>query len=139
MLSETERFSDDTIANLRINVLADGLFHLTTWILVAFGVSWLWVRLSRSGRTSPSCLIWPMAMGWGVFNLVEGSLNHHLLRLHRVNPRAAEPLVWDLGFLILGVALVVSGSYFYRPCRTNPRRISAVEQHGAPNSRDKSE
>jgi uncharacterized membrane protein len=44
-----------------------------------------------------------------VFNLVEGAINHHLLRIHRVRPEAADPLAWDIGFLVLGAVLVVVG------------------------------
>ena len=49
-------------------------------------------------------LIGGMAMGWGGFNLVEGAINHHVLGLHHVKEHAANPLLWDVGFLMLGGA-----------------------------------
>jgi uncharacterized membrane protein len=57
--------------------------------------------------------------GWGLFNLVEGTINHHLLQLHRVNPEATHPLAWDVGFLVLGAILLVGGSFLAR--RDTPR------------------
>ena len=45
----------------------------------------------------------------GLFNVVEGVVNHHLLQIHQVRPGAANPLVWDIGFLILGALLIAGG------------------------------
>jgi uncharacterized membrane protein len=56
----------------------------------------------------------PDARGWGLFNLIEGALNHHVLQVHRVNPDAGNPLVWDIGFLVLGVLLVAGGTALAR-------------------------
>lgn len=41
-----------------------------------------------------------MLMGFGIFNLVEGIIDHHLLGLHHVNETAPPEqwLWWDLGF-----------------------------------------
>ncbi len=47
-------------------------------------------------------------VGWGAFNLVEGIINHHVLGIHHV--RSGEHEAWyDIGFLVLGVLLVVGG------------------------------
>jgi uncharacterized membrane protein len=110
MLSETDEYGSRTLGDMEINVMADGFFHVATWVLVALGVATLW-RVARAGvlrRTWRSLLGW-MLFGWGVFNLVEGVIDHHLLQIHRVRPDAANPLAWDLGFLALGVLLVAGG------------------------------
>ena len=110
MLSETDAYPPTTLANLEVNVLADGLFHAVTWIVVAIGLAALWSRARRGGWVWPGrALLGWMAVGWGVFNVIEGVVDHHLLRIHRVNPNAADPLLWDLGFLAFGVALIVGG------------------------------
>ena len=31
---------------------------------------------------------WLVLAGWGIFNLIEGIIDHHLLELHHVNPKA---------------------------------------------------
>ena len=54
-----------------------------------------------------------MLVGWGIFNLVEGLVDHHVLGIHHV--RAGEhQLAWDLGFLALGGALVLGGWWWQR-------------------------
>jgi uncharacterized membrane protein len=55
--------------------------------------------------------------GWGVFNLVEGVIDHQLLGLHHVRDDLGGPLGWDLGFLALGALLVVAGALLARPAR----------------------
>jgi uncharacterized membrane protein len=55
-----------------------------------------------------------MLAGWGLFNLLEGIVDHHLLGLHHVRDDLGAPLSWDLGFLALGVVLVVGGWLLHR-------------------------
>ena len=52
-----------------------------------------------------------MLMGIGIFNLVEGIIDHHLLGLHHVNETAPPEqwLCWDLGFLAWGALMLVGG------------------------------
>jgi uncharacterized membrane protein len=110
MLSETDEYGGRNVEDLEINVMADGFFHAATWVLVALGLATLW-RVARTGairRTWRSLLGW-MLVGWGVFNLVEGLINHHLLQIHRVRPDSANPLAWDVGFLVFGALLVAGG------------------------------
>ena len=110
MLSQTEQFPPNSLGNLQANVLADGLFHAATWLFVAIGLASLW-KTARGGGwewRSRTLFGW-MMVGWGIFNLVEGVLNHHLLGIHRVRPESADPLVWDVGFLVVGALLVVFG------------------------------
>lgn len=94
---------------LRLNVTADGFFHAFTWVVVAVGIVLLWRAVADGRPRTWRPLVGGVLAGWGLFNLVEGIVDHHLLRLHRVRPDAAEPLLWDLGFLALGAALVVVG------------------------------
>ena len=50
-------------------------------------------------------------MGFGIFNLVEGIVNHHLLEIHHVNETVPvdQWLYWDLGFLAWGAIMLVAG------------------------------
>jgi uncharacterized membrane protein len=48
-------------------------------------------------------------VGWGLFNLVEGIVDHHLLGIHHVREGEHET-AWDLAFLALGALLVVGGA-----------------------------
>lgn len=100
----------DTVAGLRMNTLWDGLFHLVTWVSVLTGLTLLHARVTRSrNRLWRSRVLWGWALvGWGLFNLVEGLVDHHLLGIHHVR-QGTHQLWWDLGFLALGAALVAGG------------------------------
>lgn len=88
-----------------VNMIGDGLFHLLCLVLVVVGV----VLLNRSGGARPGRVLWGgVVAGWGVFNLVEGVLNHLVLGVHHVRPGPGE-VAYDVGFLVLGAVLVVAG------------------------------
>jgi uncharacterized membrane protein len=106
-------YPPDSLPNLTVNVFFDGLFHAATWIGTLVGL----VLLGRAVRAG-AAWSWPrllggMAIGWGVFNLVEGVIDHHLLGLHHVRP-GPDQLAWDLGFLALGAVLVIAGTLAVR-------------------------
>src|SRR5687768_16825434 len=65
-------FPPTSVENLKDNTLADGLFHVLTWIAVAAGIWLLWRGERNSWRWSGSgrALLGWMLVGWGVFNLV---------------------------------------------------------------------
>jgi uncharacterized membrane protein len=102
-------YPPDSLRNLTINMLFDGLFHAVTWIATAVGLFLLHRAVRRGFAWSGYRLLGGMAIGWGAFNLVEGVVDHHLLGLHHVKENAVNPLLWDLGFLALGAVLVVVG------------------------------
>ena len=109
MLTSEGSYSPDTVAGLETNTLWDGLFHASTWLAVSAGLYLLWRRSSEwrwalSGRA----LIGWMLVGWGLFNLVEGVVDHHILTVHHVREGEHE-LVYDLGFLFFGAVLCFVG------------------------------
>jgi uncharacterized membrane protein len=110
ILTSTGDHPMTTVAGLEANTLADGVFHLATWALVAAG-SWLMLRAWQRGRLAPPwrAHLGLLLAGWGVFNLVEGLIDHQLLGVHHVRDDLGGPLGWDLAFLALGAALVAIG------------------------------
>jgi uncharacterized membrane protein len=138
MLTNTGDHPATTVAGLETNTVADGLFHVGSLLAVVVGTV-LAVRAWQDGRLAPS---WRMhggllLVGWGVFNLVEGVINHHLLGIHRVRDDAADPLPWDLGFLAISLSLVVVGVLLARtgdpPVARRPahhRRVAASDPAG---------
>lgn len=116
MLSTTERFGSQTLDDVQANVVADGFFHVATWIAVAVGLAMLWRTMQRHAawRGTWRSLVGWMLVGWGAFNIVEGVIDHHVLGIHRVRPDAADPMVWDIGFLVLGLLLIVGGYLLQR-------------------------
>jgi len=103
-------YPDTTVHGLEMNTLWDGIFHVVTWLLVLTGMAMLFSRVERGrGRTWRLNALWPwILVGWGVFNVVEGLLSHQILGIHHVRPGDAE-LVWDLGYLAMGVVLIAVG------------------------------
>ncbi len=125
MVSDVAGYPMRTVAGLEVNTLADGFFHVATWILVLAAVLTT-VADWRRGRLAPS---WSfqlglMAMGWGIFNVVEGLVDHQLLGVHHVRDDLGGPLGWDLGFLVFGVLLVVGGWLAYRHGARNLERAT---------------
>ena len=115
MVSHVPGYPVTTVAGLEMNTVADGFFHLATWFLVLAG-SVVAVASWQKGRLAPS---WSfhfglVLAGWGVFNVVEGLVNHHLLGVHHVRDDLGAPLSWDIGFLVLGGLLIVGGSLLHR-------------------------
>lgn len=109
MLSSTDRYPPDTLPGLRMNTVGDGLFHTVTWLAVLVGLGLLYARVTRARQVWRSRALWGWVLvGWGLFNLVEGVVDHHVLGIHHVRADAYQ-LWWDLGFLALGAVLVAAG------------------------------
>lgn len=115
MVSHTEDNPTDTVAGLQTNVLADGFFHVATWVFVFVGLL-LSLRSWQQGRLAPSWRfqLGLVLLGWGVFNVVEGIVNHHVLQIHHVRDDLGAPLAWDLGFLVFGAVLMAGGWAVHR-------------------------
>ena len=119
----THQEAATTVVGLELNTLVDGFFHVATWLFVLAG-SIVMLGSWRQGRQAPNLPFHAglLLAGWGVFNLVEGVVNHHVLELHHVRDDLGAPLSWDLGFLALGVLLVLAGWLLH--CRGAARLAS---------------
>ncbi|WP_298253534.1 DUF2243 domain-containing protein [uncultured Arthrobacter sp.] len=99
-----------TVHGLELNTLWDGLFHTVTWLAVLAGLGILYARVTHSrGRVWASRVLWGwIVVGWGVFNVVEGLIDHHLLAVHHVISGPYQTQA-DIAFLLLGALLIVAG------------------------------
>jgi uncharacterized membrane protein len=97
---------------------------LATWVLV-LAASIAAITAWRQGRLAPN---WSfhfglVLTGWGIFNVVEGLIDHQILGVHHVRDDLGGPLYWDIGFLIFGVLLIVGGWSLHKAgLRTLERR-----------------
>jgi uncharacterized membrane protein len=134
MVSAVDGRDPGTLAGLEANTVADGFFHLGTWVAAVAGMVTALIAW-RQGRIAPS---WSfhlglVVVGWGLFNLVEGLVDHHLLGVHHVRDDLGAPLSWDLGFLLSGVLLIGIGWLVHRrgvrdlERRASRRRRNAVD------------
>ena len=105
-----------TLAAIKQNMAWDGMFHLAVWTCTVIGVYWL-LGDGRHGRPlpSPPRFTGLLFMGWGLFNLVEGLIDHHLLQLHHVRDLPHHVPMYDWLFLLIGGAgFIVLGRLLYR-------------------------
>lgn len=107
----------DSVRNLQVNTLADGLFHSVTYVCVAVALVLLWRRAhGRHLWWSSRLLAGTMLVGFGGFTLVEGLVNHQWLGLHHVNETVPRDqwVWWDIGFLLWGAAMAAAGAWLWR-------------------------
>ena len=97
-----------TLAAMHYNTYWDGVFHAGAWVVVVLGVALLW-RAAREPHALPSTRVFlgHVLLGGGLFNLVEGVVDHHVLRLHHVR-EVGDPLAYDLAFLLVGGVLLAA-------------------------------
>ncbi|MGG6293882.1 DUF2243 domain-containing protein [Leptolyngbya sp. AN02str] len=101
--------TDQTVMGMELNTLGDGLFHLFDWLMTLAGIGLLW----RAGRKEQNAwhgrlFLGSLLTGAGIFNLVEGIVDHHILGIHHLKPGLYQGW-WDLGFLLSGVVLIGIG------------------------------
>ncbi len=111
------------LVSMKYNMIWDGLFHALTWATTAIGLAKLW----RAGKRpdvpwSTRTFVGSLLMGWGLFNAIEGVVDHQVLGVHHVRPGSGE-LAWDLGFIASGLVMLAAGWAAVRAGRedTTPR------------------
>jgi uncharacterized membrane protein len=92
-----------TMAAMQQNMAWDGFFHAAVWVLTLLGVYWL-LADARKGELLPDGKAFTglLILGWGLFNLVEGIVDHHILGLHHVRDLPAHVPLYDWLFLGIG-------------------------------------
>jgi len=121
----------DTVESLQLNTLWDGLFHSSTYLFVIAGLVMLWRAAHRLHLLWSNMLLGgTILLGFGIFNCVEGAINHQLLGVHHVNETvpADQWIWWDLGFLLWGAAMVIIGSLLWRSGRAEMHAIERSAQ-----------
>jgi uncharacterized membrane protein len=100
-----------TMSAMKQNMAWDGWFHVATLVLTVVGV-YLLRRDASGGIPIPGsgAFTGQLLLGWGIFNLVEGLIDHHLLNIHHVRDLPAHVPLYDWLFLgIGGVGLIALG------------------------------
>ncbi|MDF3064498.1 MAG: hypothetical protein K0R38_99 [Polyangiaceae bacterium] len=108
------------LVTMKYNMLWDGVFHAFAWVVTVLGVVALWTAARRPQvRLSSPAFGGALLLGWGLFNVVEGLVDHQLLGLHHVHPGELEQ-AWDIGFILWGVAMAVVGILLIRRVAAPP-------------------
>ena len=67
------------LPNLELNTRWDGFFHSATYVFVVVGLLLLWRNAhTRHLLWSSKLLIGTLLLGWGLFNVVEGLVDHQV-------------------------------------------------------------
>lgn len=93
-----------------VNMFWDGIFHFFCLIVVLIGVVLLWKLLGRKDvNRSGKLLAGGLLSGWGLFNIVEGVIDHHMLKLHNVMELAINHDPANYAFLGVSVLMLLMG------------------------------
>jgi uncharacterized membrane protein len=104
-----------SVEQLKLQNTQDGFFHLALWLVALAGTAMLFNAVRAAGPAARGrILLGSMLMGWGLFNVVEGVINHHLLGLHHVLPGHAQEFWFDMLFLAAGVGFFIIGARLIR-------------------------
>jgi uncharacterized membrane protein len=107
MISSVVEPSD--LVSSKVNMFWDGIFHLYSWAATIVAIA---IVVREVPRVRPEVRVRAVTGGalggWGLFNLVEGLINHQIFGLHHVHP-GPNQLAWDMGFLASGILLIAGG------------------------------
>ena len=96
-----------TMAAMSYNMVWDGAFHAAVWLATLVGVFLLWsAAYRRDAIPSPGAFVGQLFLGWGLFNLIEGIIDHQLLAIHYVR-QVPNYQVYNLTFLAVGGVLFI--------------------------------
>lgn len=124
----SNKVSTDFLLGKSVNMFWDGIFHLFCWIVVLIGIVLMWKLLSRRDLNRSGYLLWGgLLLGWGLFNIVEGLIDHHLLELHFVRQRSSDPDYENYLFLGISVILALIG-WFLVSRRSNYRSPFPIDE-----------
>jgi uncharacterized membrane protein len=113
--------------DVRVLILADGVFHLVMYLVAAWGLWLLW--RGRHDFAAPGAdrrLFAAGLLGFGAWHVVDAIISHWLLGIHRIRMDADNPLLWDLLWLAaFGIVPLVLGLALRSSERTRPSLLSA--------------
>jgi len=99
-----------TLVTKSVNMFWDGIFHAFCLIITIAGIVLLWKMLWRKDiDRSGNLLTGGLLLGWGLFNIVEGLVDHHWLKLHNVREISNNIPAWNWGFIGISIIMTVIG------------------------------
>ncbi|TCZ59855.1 DUF2243 domain-containing protein [Roseicella aquatilis] len=108
-----------TVGLDRLHVWWDGLFHAAHYLILALGLALLW---ARPGVVPAG---W-FAIGFGAWHVLDAVVIHWALGLHRIRQDSPQPLLWDLLFFALGLAISALGWVWRRRTPALSRRAASL-------------
>ncbi|MDF2449746.1 MAG: hypothetical protein K0R26_2250 [Bacteroidota bacterium] len=101
----------DTVIGKSVNMFWDGIFHFFCLMVVLTGLILLWKLLFRTDvNRSKNLFIGGLLLGWGLFNCVEGIIDHQILKLHFVKQVSPNPEIANWLFLGISLLMILLGA-----------------------------
>jgi uncharacterized membrane protein len=119
----SNKIPPDNYINKSVNMFWDGIFHAFTLIVTLVGIIHLWKLLRRKDiDRSGHLLAGGMLAGWGLFNIIEGVIDHQLLKLHNVKEITMNKEAWNYGFLAISFVMLIVGWLIMKARKGNTAR-----------------
>jgi uncharacterized membrane protein len=111
-----------TLLNKSVNMFWDGVFHAFCLVVTLVGIFMLFKLFFRKDvLITYSTFIGGLLLGWAVFNIVEGIIDHQLLKLHNVREVTPNIEIWNMGFLGFSVLMALVGYLMIAKGRRNTK------------------
>ncbi|QJQ95725.1 MULTISPECIES: DUF2243 domain-containing protein [Halomonadaceae] len=102
-------------ADMRVQILADGLFHAVMYVLAIIGLWLLWRSRDRFARPGADRRLLANALlGFGLWHVIDAFVFHWALGFHRIRMAADNLLFWDLLWLGLFGGLPLIAGWLLR-------------------------
>lgn len=96
--------------DMRVQILADGLFHLLMYMIALAGLWSLWRGRESLDLIAGRKLLSHALIGFGFWHVLDAFVSHWLLGIHRIKMDSPNPLFWDLLWLaVFGIVPLVVG------------------------------
>ncbi len=113
-ISDAPGSDTTTVDGLNENTLADGLFHVFSWLVLVAGLIMMW-RSSRAGQVpSGRVLASSLLIGGALFNLYDALVTHWVLGLHHIHEGSYETLS-DVVYFAVSLLIGLAGLALARP------------------------
>jgi uncharacterized membrane protein len=118
LICVTEHCQPTSIEHLQRQSMQDGFFHLAVLILTFVGSYLVFRHAPLAGSPGSLKLFFgALLSGAGIFNFVEGLINHQILGIHHIAPGSPYQLHADIAFLGSGVLFFAVGWFLTRQAR----------------------
>ncbi|MDB5750474.1 MAG: hypothetical protein JWP65_895 [Ramlibacter sp.] len=107
------------LQDIRMQLLADGLFHVLMYVVAMVGLYQLWRAREQCAQPGSKTLLWGSALlGFCIWHFIDIVVAHWIVGIHRVRVDSPNPLLWDLLWVaIFGVLPLIFG---WRMVRRGP-------------------
>ena len=119
-----------SIEQLQHQNTQDGFFHLALWLVSLTGLVLLFRAARHIGAGWKGWVLFgAMLAGWGLFQLIEGLINHQLLGIHHVLPGHPHQFLFDMIWLVVGILFFMVGARLIRSSRRTDDGVGDFPQN----------